>query len=371
MTKTILVIGGSGALGKPVAHLLLKYTENINVVIAGRDIKKAEKTANDLNSIIGKGERAKAISLDATDSEALRNAFKNIDLVVVCSPTTDFTAQVAKAALDTDTDYMDTHYPQGIIRILNKLSAEIKKTRRCFITQSGFHPGLPSVLVRYGAEYFSEYKKAFVNISIREHYMGSLDSAAEFIKELAAYKIYVFKNRKWHEASYYKDVKQVDFGHGVGLQACYPLQLEEMKELPEKYNLEETSLYITGFNWFTDYFVFPLATIVKKIFKNLFAGSLTKLFIWGIRTFSKPPFGVIMKLEAEGLKNGESKKLSVILRHTNAYMFTAIPIVACLLQYIDGTIAKPGLWYMGHIVNPKRLFKDMEKMGVQIEIEET
>jgi saccharopine dehydrogenase (NAD+, L-lysine-forming) len=41
-----------------------------------------------------------------------------------------------------------------------------------------------------------------------------------------------------------------------------------------------------------------------------------------------------------------------------------------MLQYLDGSIAKPGLWIMGHVVNPPRLMEDMKRMGVEVRIEE-
>lgn len=365
MNKTILILGGYGGLGLPVARLLLKYTKHTNLIIAGRNIEKAEKTADDLNKI-SDGERVKTKYADVANPETLESVFKNVDLVIVCSPTTDFTAHVAKAALDAGIDYMDTHYPQKIVKELNALSSEIKKKNRCFITQSGFHPGLPSALIRYGAQYFSEYKKAVVSIAIKEKHIGSADSAAEFITELGHYKSYLFKNKKWHTATY-DDKINVDFGHGFGVKTCYPFQLEEMMSLPEKCKLEETGLYITGFNWFTDYVVFPLAMITNKIFKHGAVRLMTKLLLWGIDTFTKPPLGVVTKLEAEGISNGKFKKLNITLRHHDTYKFTAIPIVACLLQYLDGQIKKPGLWYMGHVAEPERLFKDMERMGVKIE----
>lgn len=56
--------------------------------------------------------------------------------------------------------------------------------------------------------------------------------------------------------------------------------------------------------------------------------------------------------------------MRVIARHDNAYEFTAIPIVAYIRQYLDGSIAKPGLWMMGHIVDPTRLIQDMGRMGI-------
>ena len=46
--------------------------------------------------------------------------------------------------------------------------------------------------------------------------------------------------------------------------------------------------------------------------------------------------------------------------------FTAIPVVACLLQYLDGSIRKPGLWLQANIVEPNRFMEDMKRMGIDV-----
>jgi saccharopine dehydrogenase (NAD+, L-lysine-forming) len=56
----------------------------------------------------------------------------------------------------------------------------------------------------------------------------------------------------------------------------------------------------------------------------------------------------------------------VELRHPDGFEFSAIPVLACLRQYLDGSIARPGVWLMGEVVEPKRLFADMERMEVLI-----
>ena len=54
------------------------------------------------------------------------------------------------------------------------------------------------------------------------------------------------------------------------------------------------------------------------------------------------------------------------IAHPDGYELTAIPVVAYLLQYLDGTARREGVHMMGHIAEPVRLFKDMGRMGAEI-----
>jgi saccharopine dehydrogenase (NAD+, L-lysine-forming) len=76
----------------------------------------------------------------------------------------------------------------------------------------------------------------------------------------------------------------------------------------------------------------------------------------------------MLKAEAQGYKDGRVEAMDITLYHEDGYMFTAIPVVACLLQYLDGAIKKPGLWTQANIVEPDRLMRDMERMGIEVKI---
>ncbi len=58
----------------------------------------------------------------------------------------------------------------------------------------------------------------------------------------------------------------------------------------------------------------------------------------------------------------------IVAEHDDGYEFTALAVVACIPQYRDGSIAKPGLAMMGHIIDPVRLMKDLERMGTKVQI---
>jgi saccharopine dehydrogenase (NAD+, L-lysine-forming) len=87
---------------------------------------------------------------------------------------------------------------------------------------------------------------------------------------------------------------------------------------------------------------------------------------WGLKTFSKPPYGTLLKVEATGEKDGRPKTMQVTISHPDGYLFTAIPVAACLLQYLDGSIDRPGLWMQALVVKPTRFMADMQRMGIMV-----
>ncbi|MCJ7530528.1 MAG: hypothetical protein MUO64_05790, partial [Anaerolineales bacterium] len=252
---------------------------------------------------------------------------------------------------------------------------EIEKAGRCFITDGGFHPGLPAALVRYAVKHFDRLQKANVGSVIKEDW-ASLDlpdaTLAELLEEINSFESLIYKGGQWKKVAMggMSDYISMDFGREFGKQYCVPMFLEEMRSLPETYPfLEETGFFVGGFNWFVDWFVMPLAMIALRLWPQGALKPMGNLMRWGVNTFSKPPFGTMLKLEARGEKDGKPKALEVTIYHQDGYMFTAIPVAACLLQYLDGSIKQPGLWTQANIVDPDRLMKDMERMGVDVQIQ--
>ncbi|NQV38744.1 MAG: hypothetical protein HQ509_12165, partial [Candidatus Marinimicrobia bacterium] len=97
-----------------------------------------------------------------------------------------------------------------------------------------------------------------------------------------------------------------------------------------------------------------------KIFPKAGLGLFGKLLFWSWAKFSKPPYRVVIQLEAMG----KEKTMKLCLSHDDGYWFTAIPVVACIKQYLSSQLPQTGLHYMGHIVEPGQLLDDMKVMGV-------
>jgi saccharopine dehydrogenase (NAD+, L-lysine-forming) len=63
-----------------------------------------------------------------------------------------------------------------------------------------------------------------------------------------------------------------------------------------------------------------------------------------------------MQSEATGLKDKKNRFIHMRLTDSDAYVLTAVPVVACLLQYLNGSIESSGLWFQANLVEPIHFF---------------
>lgn len=362
--SSVLILGGYGGVGRSLARLLLKETP-VEIIIAGRHIEKANEFTATLHREFPNNCVASRYA-DASNVENLRKAFQNVQLVINLTTAPNLIKQIGRAALDSGCDYLDILVSASTFHDLNELASSIRQQKRIFITQAGFHPGLPAAFVRYGAQYFDKYESAIIAMAMNARFERA-EQAAEIIPLIAEFKADICKDGAWRKATY-SDIITMEMGKRFGTKQLFPIQMEEIRQTQQTFNLNETGVYVSGFNWFVDYLVMPIILVTQKIKKGLAAGVLVRLFTWGVNRFSSPYQGVVLLNEAEGMKDGKKIRMRIVAEHEDAYLFTAIPVVAFLKQYFDGGIP-PGLWMMGHAVEEKRLFRDMEKMGVEIRTE--
>ena len=369
--NTALLLGGYGNTGKLIARLLLQESD-VQLVIAGRNRAKADSMAEELNRAFT-GERVTGIALDAGDPTGLRHAFQKVDLVIVASSTSRYVREVCEAALECGIDYLDIQYSTKKIAVLKSLSSQIAEAGCCFITDGGFHPGLPAALVQYVAPCFDRLEIANVGSVMKQDWAGfdlPDDTVIELVEEMNDFVSLIYTHGAWKKVGMTSTqaYRSFDFGARFGKQTCMPMFLEEMRSLPEIIpTLTETGFFVGGFNTFVDWVILPLAMVCLNIWPRRAIKPVARMMKWGLIKFSKPPYGMVLKIEASGSIAGKTQSLEIALTHEDGYLFTAIPVVACLLQYLDGRIRKPGLWTQANLVEPDRFFHDMQRMGIEIQ----
>jgi saccharopine dehydrogenase (NAD+, L-lysine-forming) len=363
-------LGGYGHTGRLIAHYLLLET-TLEILLAGRNRQKALEQAALLNDSFP-GTRVTGVYADAADSATLRQVFDEVSLVVVASSTAVYTENVAGVAIQTGIDYLDVQYSTHKLAILRHLSAEIKSSGCCFITDGGFHPGLPAALIHFLASEFDKVYSAIVGSVIKIDWSSldvSVDTMVEFVSEFKEFDDRIYRDGRWQRAGWKAlfNPPRMDYGQPFGRQYGMPMYLEELRAIPELYSeIKETAFYVGGMNWFVDWLLGPIIMLGLRLSPQKSLRPLGRLMYWGLQTFSSPPYGTVLKAEAHGERDGQILSLNMTIAHEDGYAFTAIPVVACLLQVLDGSIRKPGLWLQANVVEPRRLLNDMERMGVEI-----
>lgn len=358
----ILILGATGHSGRRIArHLLERSTAD--VTLAARHLDSAQALADTLNRQFPEG-RARAVHADASQAESLRKAFAGQMMVVVAAPVTAYADNVIRASLEMGLDYLDIQLGTRKLSLLQSAAYDIERAGRCFVTEAGFHPGLPSALVRHAAAHLDSIECAitlgYLNMGKDLPYSDAVDELVEIFRE---YNGQVFRNGQWTRPGSY-EIRTYDFQADIGRRRCYSMFLEELRPLPSIFpSLCQTSFYISETHAVLDWVVMPIVWAWLRI-AAWRVHPVGKFLWWGMRTFHRPPYRVELQVQVTGTKEGKPFRLQASVAHPDGYEPTAVPVVAALLQYLDGFARKPGVWMMGHLVDHTRLLQDMERMGI-------
>ena len=223
---------------------------DVRLILAGRNVQKASAKAAEFNRQFP-GERVSSSFADASDVESLRKAYQGIDMVIAASSTSQYVSRVAGTALEMGLDYLDVQYSTAKINALKALADRISQAGLCFITDGGFHPGLPAALIRYAARSFDRLEKARVGSVIQIDWRG-LDIADatifEMVEEFSDYQSLAFKDGSWKPANWWSPyaIQYMEFGREFGRRYIMPMFLEELRPPAARVSIFEGNWLFCG-----------------------------------------------------------------------------------------------------------------------------
>lgn len=352
----IAVIGATGGAGRALCEGLLAHTE-ADVIAIARGAEPLHAQADALAARFGAGR----ITARPADARALGEAGHGADLWIVAAALTDATEALARGAIAAGADWIDLAFDRGVTARLRALEGEIAAAGRCFITQAGFHPGLPAALVRLGASRLDRATEATIALAMSGD-LGRPESAVEIVDDIARWSARIYEGGRWREAGW-RDAATLELDD-FGRRTCLPMWLPELEGLPEALGLERLGLYVAGFGWRADWVVSPLILGLERVAPGRLRLPMARLLLAAVRRAGGPA-GARVVAEIRGERGGALAKARVVVGHADPYALTALPVVACARQLLDGAARRPGVHRMGQLVDPERLFVDIAALGLE------
>lgn len=368
MKYPIVILGGYGTTGTIISRLFLENT-SYNIIIAGRNPQKGTALCKVLNEHYTT-ERAIFKNVDCKDSEGLVELFRDRKLIINASSASEYTESILNATTRMRSDIMDIQYSNFKNSILLENKEKILNSGIRWLTDAGFHPGLPSAMIRYIGSKYTSLESANV-FSILKVDWKSLDLSQstidEFFKELLSFQPLSYREGEWRDDISF--TKTFEFTSELGKQSCYPMYFEELKSIPELYpTLKETGFFIGGFNPIVDNVLLVPVYIFAKMIGKISYKILEKIFYYGLREFTSPPYYTEIALEADGIDGDLRIRRTMSLSHESAYYLTAVPAFASALQLLDGTIKEKGLLYQGLCVDTEKFFTTISSLHIKMEL---
>ncbi|MGC3981633.1 MAG: saccharopine dehydrogenase NADP-binding domain-containing protein [Steroidobacteraceae bacterium] len=162
MQKPILILGGYGNFGKRISQALA--SNGLPIVIAGRDLGKAQSLATQLRT-----ESKAAITADAFDVNAdLAQRLASIGpcaVINTCGPFQAADYRVAMACIDQGVHYIDLADGRDFVTGITALDTSAKHNHVAVISGASTVPGLSSAVLEYYRSEFAIYSSLKFGIS--------------------------------------------------------------------------------------------------------------------------------------------------------------------------------------------------------------
>lgn len=268
-TPKILVLGGYGNFGKRICATLAK-DPHLQVIIAGRDLKKAETLAQEIKQ---KNHRAniQGFMLDwhAPDFvQKLGNTHADI-VIHAAGPFQGQHYTVAEACIHNKIHYVDLSDGREFVVNIKQLDEKAKLNNVVVISGASSVPGLSSVVVNTFADKFAILREIDFGIAPA----NKIERGEATVTAILGYTGKPFQrleNGSWKTVYGWQNLHRHYYGDNLGLRWHGNCDIPDLVLLPKRYPTLKTVVFHAGLEVTVLHFILWLMSwlIRAKIVKN-------------------------------------------------------------------------------------------------------
>lgn len=359
----IAILGAAGNAGRLLAQQLApELDDRAELLLVGRREAPLAALCEQINHQAGRA-LALTVCADFTDLPRMRTILAGTQLVVISAALGNHTAPLAALVLEVGADWLDIMLSTPAKwQALTALAPAIAQQGRCFITDGGFHPGLPAAMARWAADRMDTLTQAEIYAALCIDWQASTlsdSTLAEALDEFTAFDMCVWVQGRRRRLNLFA-LPRFTFAAPIGQKICTPMPLGEMQALiAAQPTLQRANFYIAGFSPICDWLLLPAIVMLTRCGARTLALRTLRHVLTHCAS-SPPPHQLEITLMAEGRVAKDNVSMTLSLSGNDPYLMTVLPAIACIRQWLSGPPFPPGLHHQGMIVEPEQFFSDLQ-----------
>lgn len=358
MKQRVLILGGRGRIGSSVAQDIAKHTQAEITVTGRRAIEKQPETS------------FKYLVLDLAETEKLREAISNSDIVIHCAGPFHYRdTTVLQICIEQGVNYLDvSDHRSYTSKVLTLHEQAIEKDVTAIIN-TGIFPGISNSMVRQGVEQFDEAQKIHLSYIVAgSGGAGVTVMRTTFLGLQNPFEAWI--DGKWETVKPYTERETVSFSQPYGQNGVYWFDMPETFTLPKAFPTVKS--VVTKFGSVPDFYnhltwiaanVFPKSWIQSRGGVEFLAQVSHKMTDV---TDNLSGIGVAIRSEVTGIKDGETKSYCSTLAHENTAVASGYGTGSIAQLLLEGKLKKPGVYPVEEAL-PTNLFEQtMQTRGIEI-----
>jgi hypothetical protein len=352
------VVGAYGATGAVVARTLAAQNA-APLLLIGRNPEKLDELAKEV------GGDVRVAAVDLTDDAALTAATKECRTLINCAgPASVILDRVGQAALACGCHYIDPGPDARVFAALKERNDEVVAKGLTFLLGAGYVPGLSEVLLRaiYEVHRGKTSAPCRVRLFIVDRNDWSLNGFVDIIERVCRNppEIGVYRDGIFHRRSMLRAWLRRKLPGQPHAEVLMPIRWPEIDQFVADVKPLGAAVYVPMEPSF--YFVVGLFARVEPHRLDLAARIAQALFRMKSKRLGR---GGILYAEASGRRSRQPRRWLIEVPEGRGYARTGEVAALAAALVGDGTIARPGVRYLAHAVDPHDFIVRLLLWGVE------
>ncbi|MEM6868989.1 MAG: saccharopine dehydrogenase NADP-binding domain-containing protein [Cyanobacteria bacterium P01_F01_bin.3] len=363
MSKKVLILGGSGRIGRSVATDILTHT-SAQVTITGR------------SKMPPKDEKAKSNrtfqSIDLADESAVEKAIASHDLIVHCAgPFRSRNHHVLNSCIAQGKSYIDVADSPDYVNKALKYREEAQAAGVTAVISTGIFPGISGSMVRQGIEQLDKAESVHLSYLVAgSGGAGVTVMRTTFIELQTPFMSKI--NGRWRAIEPYSQREVLEFPR-YGKGGVYWFNTVEALTVADTF--PELKTIVTKFGSVPDYYnrmTWLMARLPKAVLNNKALIESVSQISYKMTQVTDPKTGVgiAMRMQIDGEKNGNAASYLATFDHEDTAFCAGCGTGAIAQLILTGQLTKPGVWPVEQILTTRQFEETLaqRKLSVTQEI---